>query len=87
MNVGDKVRITDTRPTDAGVGSNPFWVQDMDKCLGKIGKIFTISDGNYGVTTEENKYSWYYAPHWLTKIETSLKTDKSLETNKQLLLI
>lgn len=81
MNVGDTVRITNTRPTDSGVGPNPFWTQSMDNYLGKIGKVYIISNGNYGVVAEGDTSFWYYAPHWLTKIETSL------ETNKQLLLI
>ena len=81
LKVGDIVRITITRPIDQGVGPNPYWVQGMDDCLGKIGKIYAEANGNYRVTVEGDESTWYYAPHWLTKIE--FNTIKSL----QLLLI
>lgn len=75
LKVGDIVRITNTRPADQGIGPYPCWTRGMDNCLGKIGRICTIVDGNCGVKSEDQTV-WYYAPHWLTKVE-----------NKQLLLI
>ena len=82
LKVGDTVRITSTKPLDEGDYPNPHWTPAMNNCLGKIGTICTIAEGNYGVEAEGSSSIWYYAPHWLTKINTN----KS-ETNKQLLLI
>lgn len=81
LKVGDIVRITSTRPIDQGIGPYPCWTRSMDDCLGKIGKIRTIASGNCEVECKETLTAWYYAPHWLTKIE-----NKQSE-NKQLLLI
>lgn len=86
VKVGDLVKVVDVKPHD--VAGGPCWVLSMDKYLGKIGKVYNISKGNYGIVFPDDEFTWYYHPKWVRKIVLDDKANsKSLKTNKQLLLI
>lgn len=60
LNVGDQVRIINSRPNDWD--KPPYWIKEMDKYMGKIGVVTKVGEDSL---MSFDDVSWRYKRSWV----------------------